>query len=252
MNNTCSIMMVTYNRLNLTKQTLDNLFNVTDYPFRLIIVDNGSLDETLNYLNDFLSKVKNELFKGYEIISLDKNKGIAVGRNVALIKADKNDKYLCTIDNDVILPEKWLSNAISIIEADPKYGMIGVNFEGVSYPLVKVSSYEVQHKREGNLGTACMVFTKNLHQMIGFFNHTDYGLYGLEDSDYGFRARVAGFQLGYIKENGKHLGVDSEDRGEYREFKTQEHNKYLKLFYNNCRAYFNKTKPIKMNFNYEN
>lgn len=247
----CSIMMVTYNRSSLTKQTLDNLFAVTDYPFELIIVDNASSDDTLNYLNDFLKSVKNHYFINSKIISLQENKGIAIGRNIALKAADVNSKYLATIDNDVILPDNWLSKSINIISKVPKYGMIGVNFEGKNYPIIKYDEFEVQHKHEGNLGTACMVFTKQLHQMIGYFNYLDYGKYGLEDSDFGFRARVSGFSLGYIKDNGTHLGVGEHDQGEYREFKTNEHNQYLKLFYNNCRAYYNKSKPIKINFNYE-
>lgn len=244
-------MMVTYNRLELTKQTLDNLFKVTKYPFRLIVIDNNSEDETLSYLRYYLSNIKSEYFIDHKIIPLQKNVGIAKGRNVALLNVDQNDKYMATIDNDVILPDNWLNNCIAVMEADPRYGMVGVNFEGTSFEEVKVKDMIVQHKKEGNLGTACAVFPMILHKMIGFFNHLDYGLYGLEDSDFGFRARVAGFQLGYIKTNGTHLGVGQHDQGEYRKFKTAEHNKYLKVFYNNCRAYANKTKQIKINFNYE-
>lgn len=247
----CSIMMVTYNRLELTSKTLDNLFKVTNYPFELIIVDNCSLDDTIKYLNEYLPKINNKYFLKFKIVPLNENKGIAIGRNVALKHADNKSKYLSTIDNDVLLPEDWLSKCVNIISKVPKYGMIGVNFEGANFPIQTYDDLEVQHKKEGNLGTACMVFTRQLHQMIGYFNHLDYGKYGLEDSDFGFRARVAGFNLGYIKEDGIHLGVGDHDQGEYRQFKTDEHNKYLKIFYNNCRAYYNKSKSIRINFNYE-
>lgn len=80
--------------------------------------------------------------------------------------------------------------------------------------------------------------------MIGFFNDVDYGKYGLEDSDYGFRARVAGFQLGYLEDLGEHLGEDGKDKTEYRKFKTEEHNKFVQKFYNNCRLYANRNKSI--------
>jgi GT2 family glycosyltransferase len=244
-------MMVTYNRLELTRQTLDNLFKVTNYPFRLIVVDNNSSDDTLAYLRYYLSNVKSEFFVDHKIIPLQKNLGIARGRNIALLNCESSDKYLSTIDNDVLLPDGWLKNCISVIEADPKYGMVGVNFEGTSFEQRKIADMTVQHKKEGNLGTACTVFPMQLHKMIGFFNYLDYGLYGLEDSDFGFRARVAGYQLCYISQDGTHLGVGEHDKGEYRSFKTKEHNTYLKIFYNNCRGYANKTKPIKISYTYE-
>ena len=56
---TASVMMVTYNRLELTKQTLDNLFKNTKYPINLIIIDNNSTDDTVNYLNDLQSTNSN-------------------------------------------------------------------------------------------------------------------------------------------------------------------------------------------------
>ena len=37
-----TLMMVTYNRLELTKQTIDNIFKNTKHPYNLVIVDNGN------------------------------------------------------------------------------------------------------------------------------------------------------------------------------------------------------------------
>lgn len=239
------ILMVTYNRLELTKKTLDNIFDVTKSPFELIIVDNASKDETVDYLKDVLNNKKSEHFIGSRLLVNSENLGIAIGRNQTLALAGEADWY-ATLDNDVLLPDDWLKKCTDIMTLDSKYGMIGVNFENTKYPLVEVGEYKVQHKNQGNLGTACMVFSKKVHKMIGYFNDKDYGRYGLEDSDYGFRARVAGFKLGYLEESGTHLGEDSSDKSEYRKFKTEEHNKFVQKFYNNCKLYYNNMKPIYM------
>ncbi len=58
------------------------------------------------------------------------------------------------------------------------------------------------------------------------------------------RIRVLGLKLGYIKENGKHLGEGEYDTGEYREFKNKWHAKNLALFNKNCGAYARKQKPL--------
>lgn len=240
---TASIMMVTYNRLDLTKQTLDNLFETTDHPFNLIIIDNNSTDGTSDYILDYCSDKLSDgsFFKGFELKKNEKNEGIAVARNQAL-KLSKDD-WLSTIDNDVLLPKGWLTSCINILQKNPKFGMLGVNMENVSYPIVKNGSLEWQEKPRGNLGTACTVFNRSLHKMLGFFN-TEYGLYGEEDADFGMRARVLGMRMGYLKENGRHIGEGDNDIGEYRRFKTESHKNNLKRFNENCRAYLNGKKSL--------
>lgn len=246
MNDLTGIMLVTFNRLNLTKQTLESLLKTTHSPFCLIVIDNGSTDGTSEYITNFCQENSGkDNFISHSIKINKDNKGIAIGRNQALKLASETStiNWLCTLDNDVILPDNWLGQAQTIIKENPGMGAVGVNFEKESFPLVKSGQMEFQLKPKGNLGTACMVFSRSLHKLLGYFN-TEYGLYGMEDSDLGFRIRVAGFKLGYLKENGIHLGEGSEDVGPYREFKTTQHQNHLIKFNNNCRLYFNKKKSI--------
>lgn len=238
-----SVMMVTYNRLELTKETLDCLFANTKIPFELIIVDNGSNDGTVEYLS--AKCLENPYLLNIQIQTNPTNQGIAVGRNQALLLA-KGD-WLATLDNDVWVPENWLEDCIEILTKNPNYGMVGVNMETASYPLVTVNGVEFQRKPRGNLGTACAVFHRKLHKMLGFFN-TEYGLYGEEDADFGMRVRVLGLEMGYLKRNGKHIGDGERDQGEYREFKTAAHKSNLEKFNQNCRAYFQRKKPLYIPF----
>jgi len=242
-----TLMMVTYNRLPLTKQTIDGLLKTTKRPFNLIIIDNGSQDGTKEYLSE-LSKNGYEYLQTVSVTFNDKNEGIAVARNQALQLADRFETiWYSTVDNDVLLPDNWLSDCIDVLKTNTQYGMLGVNFENSSYPLIKAGGYEFQNKPQGNLGTACTVFHKRFHQMLGFFN-TEYGVYGEEDADLGMRARAIGFKLGYLKENGVHLGDNENDVGEYRDFKTECHKRNLKQFSINASLYFNHKKPIYIPF----
>lgn len=221
---------------------LENLVKTTnDSTYRLLIVDNGSKDETVEQLEPLLKELKID----YRIHYNPENKGIAIGRNQGLLMADKyapDDEYLCTIDNDVELPEGWLTQCLEFIQDNPKIA-IGVNFEGTAYPLQTRNNKTFQFKREGNLGTACSVFHRSLHKAIGFFT-TDYGLYGEEDADFYFRARMAGWEMGYLQTNGNHFGEGELDVGAYREFKTESHRKNLARFQMNCYAYMGRVKPI--------
>jgi GT2 family glycosyltransferase len=236
---TTSIMMVTYNRLELTQRMLDSFFKNTTGPHRLIIVDNGSTDGTKEWLEKL---AENEIPLHLHFNS--KNEGIAVGRNQGLLLANKfgpDDEYLVTMDNDIEVTSGWLSECTDIIKDNHKMA-IGINFEGTSYPLVTRKGKTFQLKPIGNLGTACSAFHRDLHKQIGFFT-TEYGLYGEEDADFYFRARIAGWEMGYLKNNGVHFGEGSLDVGEYREFKTESHKNNLAKFQKNCYAYMGRTKP---------
>jgi O-antigen biosynthesis protein len=245
---TVSIMMVTYNRLELTKRMFDNFTKTTDSPYRLIIVDNGSTDGTVEWLQQ-LNPV-GSFCQGYETHFNEKNMGIAIGRNQGLAIANKHkDNILCTIDNDVELHRGWLSECVAIIKTNHKFA-IGINFEGKNYPHQLMNGKPVQWKKEGNLGTACSLFHRKLHEAIGFFI-MEFGLYGEEDADFFFRARQAGWQMGYLPTNGTHFGDGELDQGEYREFKTASHKKNLVPFQKNCWDYMAKRKSLFIPFETE-
>jgi GT2 family glycosyltransferase len=237
MTNITSIMFVTYNRLNFTKRMLDSFFKNTTSPYHLIIVDNGSTDGTQEYFSDVRNMARNTPHcQGLELQLNKKNMGIAAGRNQGLrLAAQFGDEYLSTLDNDIELPPHWLKECIDIIQVNPKFA-IGLNMEGTPYPLVSLNGKTFQLKSMGNLGTACTVFNKSLHQTIGYFT-TDYGLYGEEDADFFFRARMLDYQMGYLAQMGLHFGEGSEDIGPYREFKTKCHADNLAKFQRNCALY---------------
>jgi glycosyltransferase involved in cell wall biosynthesis len=232
-----SIMMTTFNRLELTKQTLNSLFETTNSPFRLFIVDNGSTDATVEYLHN----LQNQDINCKELINIeihfnDKNLGIGKGRNRGLKMASRyDDELLSTIDNDVLLPNGWLSEIIDIIKVNPDFA-IGVNMEGISYPVKTINGKSFQVKPMGNLGTALTVFPRELHRKIGYFNDFN-SQFGEDDADFFFRARMLDYKMGYLKEMGTHLGQGENDIGPYREFKDKCHADNLKLFRYTCHQY---------------
>jgi GT2 family glycosyltransferase len=244
-----SLMFCTYNRLDLTKRMMVSLLRTTTVPFRLIIIDNGSSDETPDWLSMGIHSLLNEtvLCQSYDYRRNSQNLGIASGRNQALQIADQyKDPWLCTLDNDVEMPMGWLGECVEIMGAIPRF-MIGVNMEGVSYPLITQNGKTFQYKAAGNLGTACMVFGRELFEKIGYFT-TDYQFYAHEDANYGFRARLTGHRLGYIKENGIHLGSDELDKGAYREFKNKWGDENRPKFFQDCYDYSGGRKSIYIPF----
>lgn len=245
--------MVTYNRLNLTKKTFETTLSNAGEKFNLVIIDNRSNDETLEWLKSNIDKY--DLIEDYKIIPLNENKGIAYGRNMGLYIYDKfyNTDFLCTIDNDVNLPDNWLTDCCDVLKNNNKICACGVNLEVMRYnkAFVKVKgenrAIEIQIKARGNLGTAAMVFGKDTFEHIGYFC-TDYKIYSHEDATYGWVMRYHKPMLVYLGKNGIHLGVGKEDEGEYREMKNKYWDLNMPIYNNNIRQYINGTKPIYTKF----
>jgi GT2 family glycosyltransferase len=245
---TTSIMCVLYNRLPLTQRWIASLFATTKNPYRLILVDNGSTDGTVEWLKDICQHTHNNIHHlcvSQDLLFNEQNLGIASGRNQCLQIADKyNDPYLATVDNDVEFPDDWLGKCLDIMQANPQHS-IGVNFERDPYRPITRNGKTFQLKEKGNLGTACMVFDRRLHDKIGFFT-TEYERFGHEDADWGFRARRSGYQLGYLLEAGIRTGLD--DTGEYRKMKDEYNSKNLGKFQRNCALYANNRKDLYIPF----
>lgn len=238
---TASIILLTWNRLDLTQKTLDSVFANTNIPFRLIVVDNGSTDGTIEWLKAMPQD--NPLCQSYDFIFNEKNMGVAGGRNQGIkLSIDKhNDEWITILDNDIEVPANWLKEATEIMTLNSKL-FIGVNMEHVKYPIITRCGKTFQIKERGNLGGACLIIPKKLFEDIGYFT-TEYQLYGEEDPDYSWRARCKGWEMGYIKEMGNHLGQGELDTGEYRQYKDDCRAVNIPQFRKNCGLYASGQKP---------
>ncbi len=179
--NYVNISMVTYNRLEFTKKSIESIIEFTTYPYVLTVIDNNSQDGTKEYLKELKEKgiIKN-------LVSLDENIGIAKASNLGWLQEPDANYYL-KLDNDIVIQKhNWLSDMISVVEKIPQAGAVGYNFEPVSYASSFINEIEVRIKHKGNLGGACILIPKRTSELLGFWCE-DYGLYGEEDADYCFR-----------------------------------------------------------------
>jgi GT2 family glycosyltransferase len=243
---TTSIIILTWNRLELTQRTLKSVFANTTVPFRLIVVDNGSSDGSIEWLREMPQD--HPLCQSYDFIFNDRNMGVAGGRNQGMKLSNEkyNDDWVAILDNDVEVPAGWLAEAQDIMSANSQL-FIGVNAEGVKYPLIKRCGKEFQFKERGNAGGACLIIPKKLFGDIGYFT-IEYRLYGEEDSDYSWRARCKGWEIGYIKDMAIHIGEGEADTGEYRKYKDECRVENIPQFRQNCGLYANGRKSCYIPF----
>jgi len=115
----CSIILVTFNRLDYTKQTIDSLLKTASSDFEMFIIDNASSE--LGF-HDYLTELEKD--KRITIIRNYKNVGWGKATNLGL-KLCRTDWILLS-NNDVIYKENWFEKCLLAYEDFPEIGILGL------------------------------------------------------------------------------------------------------------------------------
>lgn len=199
-----SVIVATFNRLGELKELFNSVrhldFNPSDFEF--VISDDGSTDETAQYINDLKEQVP------YSIQYLfQQNKGPGAARNAAMEMA-KGD-YFIFIDSDVMLPPDWLRKIDEHLTSDPLDAFGGPDtchesfsnlLKAINYSMTSFigtggtrgSKKSVQKKfypRSFNMGISRQVW-----ETVGGMGSLRHG----QDMEYSARIYENGFKVGLI------------------------------------------------------
>jgi GT2 family glycosyltransferase len=182
------------------------LLTKTNYPdFEIIVLDNGSADESVQYLNG-------EKFETVRVIELSENKGFAEGTNTAANEA--NGEILVLLNNDIEVTSNWLFEAVKKLLTDPdaaavqskimqyrnrdKIDCIGISVDkyGILQGIGNGEDDIGQYDDLAEIGAAsggAMVVWKRIFYEVGCFDPRFFMYY--EDIDLSWRIRSAGYKI---------------------------------------------------------
>jgi glycosyltransferase involved in cell wall biosynthesis len=129
------IVLVTYQRLNYLKETVEAINKRTLYPFNLIVVDNASTDGTQEWC-----QTQTKLGQISRYVRLDENKGLAIGLTEGL-KFVKSE-YFITTQDDIIPPDLrpcWLERILHLAKENPDYGGISMRIQRTRHQKIDES-----------------------------------------------------------------------------------------------------------------
>ncbi len=94
-----SVIIPTYNRAKYITRAIDSVLNQTYQDFEIIVVDDGSKDNTKEILTPYMNKIH---------YLWQENRGISAARNIAIQRA--TGEYIAFLDSDDV----WLNNKLQI------------------------------------------------------------------------------------------------------------------------------------------
>lgn len=209
MNKLVSICVISYNSSKTIINTLESIKKQTYSPIELIISDDGSQDNTIEVVKNWLED-NNSFFYNVEIITVDKNTGVTANVNRAIKKAQ--GEYIKDIAADDELESEYIEKCIKHFELNQDIQVlftkvkfidesgIQVNHT-VNYDFFKLSATEQFNTIVLNgapaIPTPSIIYRKSVFEEIGFF---DERIPMWEDGPFYFTLTKNGIKLYLLEE----------------------------------------------------
>lgn len=103
-----SIIIVNFNGKSYLKRCLESLSKINYKNFEIIVIDNNSIDGSIEYIENNYPKIK--------IKKLDKNYGFAYPNNIGV--ENSKGEFIIFLNNDTIVDPNFISEMIKVLQKD--------------------------------------------------------------------------------------------------------------------------------------
>ena len=115
---TVSVIIPAYNRAHYIREAIESALQQSHRPLEIIVVDDGSTDETPQILATYSEPVR---------VFRQVNQGVAAARNLGVSHA--RGEYVAFLDSDDLWHPEKLEKQIERFEADPELGLVHCGME---------------------------------------------------------------------------------------------------------------------------
>ncbi len=199
MKSVVTIVLPAYNASEYLAETLNSVLSQTFQDFELLVIDDGSTDNTTDIVGDFCQRDSR-----IRLIS-QKNQGVSVARNTGIKMAQ--GEFIAFIDSDDLwLPNK-LAKHVQHLGANPNLGLSFARVEFMSFDgkstrnysnprLVNITAKDLYEENAAVTPSNAVIRRTALQQVGGF----DGELSGAADAELFLRVKCHGWQVEGINE----------------------------------------------------
>lgn len=157
------IICAAFNNWELTRMTYESVLARSEQDFKLILINNGSTDETQKWMDTLNGPDHAWVLPGelpcrdakVTLVTSPVNGGCGIGRNIGMRMAlaamdsgvwEKAD-YITLIDNDIVTTQGWDTEILNFMDRHPEIGISGpmTNFAGTPQLLDKERYRKIDH-----------------------------------------------------------------------------------------------------------
>jgi glycosyltransferase involved in cell wall biosynthesis len=117
--NLVSVIVPCYNRARIILETLESVLNQTYRPIELLVVDDGSSDDSREVVEEWIVSIRDREEANIEVKTLhQENSGPSMARNTGLLAC--NGEYIHFLDSDEILHQEKFKIQVEVIKKNKK------------------------------------------------------------------------------------------------------------------------------------
>jgi GT2 family glycosyltransferase len=202
-----TVTIPNYNGRVLLEEMLPSLARQSLQPSAIVVVDDGSQDDSVEYLRARWPEVR--------VVQLPRNLGVTAALNACLAAAET--ELVALFNNDMELAPECLAELVSELERHPHIGSVTpkmldfaerdvidgagdmLNWRGGGrrrgHGERDIGQYEQAQEVFGPCGGAAM-YRRDALEAVGDFDEAYFAYY--EDIDWAFRAQLAGLRCRYV------------------------------------------------------
>lgn len=208
------IVVLNWNGAAFIRPCLDSLLQQGYPDYQIVVVDNGSTDDSRQLLANF----QRDHGAAIKVILNNRNLGFAGGINVGINYALKNRfDGVALFNNDAVADKDWLSNLAKVLEEKKEVGIVTglllnedgskIDSTGDFYSLWGLAFPRRREEPAANAPPSGYVFgatggaslyRRELFEDVGQFDEDFFAYY--EDVDISFRAQLSGWKVYYTKD----------------------------------------------------
>jgi len=213
-----SIVILAWNNQKDLQACIESIRDIYQAYYQLIIVDNGSTDNTAEYLANLSQNWDTKQAK-LQVITNSQNLGYAEGNNIALEYLE--GEYTLWLNQDIVVQENSIQNLVNFLNKNYKYTMLAPQLQ---YPDGKIQKscrqlptlwhifnsifkfkwddnfdYTQSQECEQPMASAIMIRTKIMQELGGFDAHSDYWLF-FNDVDLSKNLQSRNYKTYYLAE----------------------------------------------------
>jgi len=202
-----SIVMLSWNAPEFTELAVASIRKFTPSPYEIIIVDNGSGEDTVKRL---------EALDGVRVIYNDRNMGFAHGCNQGMAAA--LGTHVVLLNNDVIVSSGWLEALLDAHRVNPALGISAPRSNYVAghqqvhdarysnidemhaFAFARSRKFRSMRYATDRVIGFCMCISRSVINEVGGID-TRYPVGNFEDDDYCLRVRAAGYEIAVCEDS---------------------------------------------------
>lgn len=197
-----SVVIPSYNGDRYLSQAIDSVLSQTYSNYEIVIVDDGSTDNTSNIIQHYIDTHQNPSLIRY---ILQSNQGVAAARNRGIQEA--RGELIALLDqDDVFLPEK-LAHQVDCFDANPRVAIVNSGWRLIDQNNHNISDIEPWHNLPDlTLETwitrtpilpSSLMFRRECWEAVGGFNSR---FNGVDDVDFIWRLGLQGYSAIWLPE----------------------------------------------------